>query len=233
MLKMEPKLLCEYDDGNFNTLVFGFNRNSKIELPEGYTHLGVIIEGHAALIYGDRIRHLYAGDFFSVIGPAKIISKGTGAVSSTKEYAGFNVCGGPIEEVGKLHYINGCTDTLLVPPVRKGDPCLNHLHFPAHSTQTPHTHPSVRVNVVYRGSGVCLVPEDEEQRVDLVSGYVFVMKTDTLHSFNTENDSMDVITFHPDSNIGMTDDNHPMINRTIVDGVSARFIPEIRTKGIK
>jgi hypothetical protein len=56
------------------------------------------------------------------------------------------------------------------------------------------------------------------------------MKTDTLHSFNTEADSMDVITFHPDSDVGMTDDDHPMVNRTIVDGVSARFIDQIRTK---
>jgi len=231
MLEMEPKLLYEYDDGNFNTLVFGFNCNSKIELPEGHTHFGLVIEGRAALVYGDRIRYLHGGDFFSVIGPAKIISKGVGAISSA--YAGFNVCGGPIEEVGKLRYINGCTYTLLVPPVRKGDPCLNHLHFPAHSTQTPHTNPSVRVNVVYHGSGVCLVPEDEKQKVSLVSGYVFVIKTDTLHSFNTEGESMDVITFHPDSDVGMTDDDYPMVNRTIVDGVSARFIPQIRTGGVE
>lgn len=231
MLGLESGLLCEYDDGNFNTLVFGFSRNSVLELPVGYTHLGFVVEGRAAVSHNGRIRHLYGGDFFSVVGPAKIISKGSGIVGSAMNYSGFNVFGGPLEEVGKLRYINGCTDTLLVPPVRKGDPCLNHLHFPEYSTQTPHTHPSVRVNVVYRGAGVCLVPEDRKKRFPLVPGYAFIMKTDTLHSFDTEGETMDVITFHPDSDVGMTDDDHPMVNRTIVDGVSASLIDEIRTEG--
>ncbi len=231
MLELESRLLCEYDDGNFCSLIFGLSRNTVLELPSGYTHFGLLVEGRAAVSHNGRIRHLYDGDFFSVVGPAKVISKGMGIVTSAKGYRGFNVFGGPLEEKGKLRYINGCTDTLLVPPVRKGDPCLNHLHFPPHSVQTPHTHPSVRVNIVYRGSGVCLVPEDEKKRVPLVKGYVFIMKTNTLHSFDTEDESMDVITFHPDSDVGMTDDDHPMVNRTIVDGVSAKFIDHIRTGG--
>lgn len=231
MLGLEPRLLCGYDDGKFNTLVFGFTPDSLVELPAGYTHFGLVVSGEIVLGYGNRTRQLFDGDFFSVIGPATIQSRGLGIVSSAKGYAGFNVFGGPLEERGKLRYINGCTDTLLVPPVRKGDPCLNHLHFPPHSVQTPHTHPSVRVNIVYRGSGICLVPEDEKERVPLVKGYAFIMKTETLHSFNTEDESMDVITFHPDSDVGMTDDDHPMINRTIVGGVSAKFIDDIRTGG--
>lgn len=230
MLKLEPRLLCEYDDGNFNTLVFGFTPGSRVELPAGYTHFGLVVKGDIVLSLSKRERYLFDGDFFSVIGPATIESRGLGMVSSAKGYAGFNLCGGPLEEKGKLRYINGGTDTLLIPPVRKGDPCMNHLHFPVQSVQTPHTHPSVRVNLVYRGSGVCLVPENEKKCVPLVSGYAFVMKTNTLHSFNTDDDSMDIITFHPDSDVGVTDDDHPMVNRTIVDGVSARFIDNIRTK---
>lgn len=229
MLELGPRLLCEYDDGNFNTLVFGFTPDSWVKLPAGYTHFGLVVNGEIVLAYSNRTRHLLDGDFFSVVGPATIQSRGLGIVSSAKRYDGFNMFGGPLEERGKLRYINGCTDTLLVPPVRKGDPCLNHLHFPSYSVQTPHTHPSVRVNIVYSGSGVCLVPEDEKKRVSLVKGYAFIMKTETLHSFNTEDESMDVITFHPDSDVGMTDDDHPMINRTIVDGMSAKFTDNIRT----
>jgi hypothetical protein len=41
---------------------------------------------------------------------------------------------------------------------------------------------------------------------------------------------MDVIAFHPDSDFGPEDENHPMINRTIVNGVSANAIDEIKTK---
>ena len=50
------------------------------------------------------------------------------------------------------------------------------------------------------------------------------------HSFDTKDKSMDVIAFHPDSDFGATDVVHPMINRTIVDGVSASAIDKIRTK---
>ena len=41
---------------------------------------------------------------------------------------------------------------------------------------------------------------------------------------------MNVVAFHPDSDFGATDINHPMINRTIVDGISANSIDSIRTK---
>ena len=43
-------------------------------------------------------------------------------------------------------------------------------------------------------------------------------------------DEMDVVAFHPDSDTGPQPDDHPMVNRTIVDGVSATNIAAIRTK---
>ena len=49
-----------------------------------------------------------------------------------------------LETVGRLRYIDGCSDTLLICPPRVGEPCLNHLHIPPHTDQTPHTHPSAR-----------------------------------------------------------------------------------------
>jgi hypothetical protein len=230
MLKLEPTLLCKYNDGNFETLCFGITPNEKTQLPDGYTHFGIVVSGVIHIAQKKRIRRIQAGDFFSVAGKATIYSHGTGIVSSAHNYEGFNVFGGPLEEKGKLRYIDGCTDTLLVPPVRKGDPCLNHLHFPPNTVQTPHTHPSVRINIVYRGSGVCLVPNEKERTVPLIPGYAFIMKTETLHSFNTNDKSMDVITFHPDSDTGMTDDDHPMVNRTIVNGISANVLDDIRTR---
>lgn len=228
-LKIGSGLLHEYDDGKFKTLVFGFIPKTIVNLPEEHTFLGILISGTMYIKSKNVERKIVAGDFFSIIGPAKVYSNGSGIASSVYGYRGINMLGGPIEQEGRLRYINGCTDTLLVPPLRKGDPCLNHLHFPTNTIQTPHTHPSVRINIVYRGSGVCLVPE-EDREVPLVPGYVFVITTETIHSFNTMDKSMDVITFHPDSDVGMTDDNHPMVNRTIVDGISANQIDEIRTK---
>ena len=43
---------------------------------------------------------------------------------------------------------------------------------------------------------------------------------------------MDLTVFHPDTDYGPTHENHPMLNRTIVEGVSAREIDKIRTKEI-
>lgn len=228
-LPIRDGLLHEYDDGNFKTPVFGFEPGADFFLPFGYTHMGIVVSGSIVLTWGNRLRKVMEGDYFSVIGPARIRGNGTGISIGSKGYQGYNICGGPLEETGKLRYIDGCTDTLLVPPVRCGDACLNHLHFPPNTTQTPHTHPSVRVNVVYRGSGVCVVPEDVKREVRLEKGYAFIMQTETLHSFNTKEESMDVITFHPDSDTGMTDDDHPMLNRTVVDGVSARILDHIHT----
>ena len=52
------------------------------------------------------------------------------------------------------------------------------------------------------------------------------------HCFRTEDSGMCVIAYHPDSDFGPTDDEHPMINRTIVDGKRANEQTEIRTKQI-
>jgi len=41
---------------------------------------------------------------------------------------------------------------------------------------------------------------------------------------------MRVIAYHPDSNFGATDIDHPMINRTMVNGVSASELDAIRTQ---
>jgi quercetin dioxygenase-like cupin family protein len=227
LFDLQTTLLHDHDDGSYRTLVFGFTPQQSLHLPEGFTHLGVVVDGKVRVVYEDRERELCQGDYFSVIGPATVCSQGYGMVSSAYDYTGINMFGGPIERTGRLRYIDGCSDSLLVPPLRKGDPCLNYLHFPEHITQTPHTHPSVRTGIVFRGRGECVIPDAEA--IPLRPMCAFVIPTNTVHSFNTTSEIMDVIAFHPDSDAGMTDDDHPMINRTIVQGISARYIPEIRT----
>lgn len=152
---------------------------------------------------------------------------GKGIVVVRHGYRGMFTVGGPIEEAGRLRYIDGCSDSLLIPPVKMGDACLNHLHFPPGIIQTMHTHPSARVGMVASGRGECVTPEGI---IPLTAGMIFNIKADGLHKFNTYDSHMDVIAFHPDSDFGATDDEHPMINRTMVDGVSAKYIDAIRTK---
>jgi quercetin dioxygenase-like cupin family protein len=227
VIELTVGLLLEHADSRFKTQVWGFPGGHEVELQAGHTHLGAVLDGELILSYGGRRRRLIAGDYFSVVGPATIGGTGRGMASSAPHYLGINMCGGPIEDVGRLRYIDGCSDTLLVPPVRKGDPCLNHLHFPAGVRQTPHTHPSVRTGLVYHGAGECIVPGVDPIRLE--PGKVFIIPTDLVHSFNTAGSTMDVIAFHPDSDTGSTDDDHPMVNRTIVDGVSASNIQAIRS----
>lgn len=157
-------------------------------------------------------------------------------------YKAMHLIGGPIEETGRLKYIDGCTDSLLIPPIKKGDPCLNHLHFPPRIMQTMHTHPTDRVGIVTKGEGRCLTPFGN---FPLKEGQVFIIRHDDgkksigdakrmhpngSHCFQTFSKTMDVIAFHPDSDFGAEDQNHPMINRTIVKGVSASKIEDIQTK---
>jgi quercetin dioxygenase-like cupin family protein len=227
VFEIRAGLLEEHDDGTFKTLIFGFTRGSEVNLPGGCTHFGAVYDGRMWIRYQDVERQLNAGDYFCVSGPATILSLGCGMASSAPSYDGLNVFGGPIEPRGRLRYIDGCSDTLLVPPVRKGDPCLNHLHFPAGIRQTPHTHPSVRTGFVYRGLGECIVPGYDP--IPLRPGCIFVIPTNSVHSFNTASTTMDVIAFHPDSDTGATDDDHPMINRTLIDGVSASPVRRVQT----
>ena len=143
-------------------------------------------------------------------------------------YHGMTMFGGPIEREGRLRYIDGCTDSLLITPVKMGDPCLNHLHFPAKVKQTMHTHPSIRIGMVVRGSGICHTPFGSEPlRTGTVfmilpeNGYTAFSEDGTLHKvgmhcFETTDDEMDIIAFHPDSDWGATDDFHPMRAQTIL-----------------
>ena len=58
-------------------------------------------------------------------------------VTVKRPRAGFPFqVGGPIEAMGRLRYIDGCTDSLLIPPWRRGEACLNHLHIPPGVEQT-------------------------------------------------------------------------------------------------
>jgi hypothetical protein len=183
------------------------------------------------------------------------LSGGRGIVMERLNYdnAMFNI-GGPIEGKGKYKYIDGCSDSLLISPVKMGDPCLNALYFPKNIDQTEHTHPSMRVGMVTYGSGWCITPWEE---IPLYTGQIFLIHegseetfgTDKgaigeeveyngitavkgAHCFRTEDSGMCVIAYHPDSDFGPTDDEHPMVNRTIVNGKRVNEQTEIRTKKI-
>jgi hypothetical protein len=135
-------------------------------------------------------------------------------ISQRVGYHGMRAFGGPLEAKGRLKYIDGCSDSILMPPPLLGDPVLNHLHFPGGIEQTEHVHPSTRSGAVARGPGWCETPYGQSR---LIPGLVFHIPTNGKHRFLTSHDEMDVIAYHPDSDWGPTDEEHPMVNRTWVD----------------
>ncbi len=192
---------------------------SALELSSEGTHYVFAYAGTSTL---ERLEHskatfpMAAGMFAAVPGSFAVngvATHGAGLVITHAGYDGFFQLGGPIEATGRLRYIDGCTDSLLLAPPVLGDPCLNHLHIPAGTTQTRHLHPSVRVGMVVRGEGICVTPDRE---LSLRPGLAFMIPAEQLHSFCTGASSLDVVVYHPDSDTGPTHEDHPMLNRTFI-----------------
>ena len=202
-----------------------------LTMPEGDTHYVYCHEGNATVLYHDQHFTFTKGMFGCFPGRVRILG-GKGIVVSREGYMGLMSVGGPAENEGRLKYIDGCTDSLLIPPIMLGDPCLNLLYFPPDIDQTAHTHPSDRIGIVMSGKGKCVAWQDGvEESIDLVAGMIWVIHTDGVHKFQTPyGESMRVLAYHPDSDYGPTHQFHPMLNRTIVDGVSANQLPDIQTK---
>eukprot|EP01062_Namystynia_karyoxenos_P054535 TRINITY_DN44957_c0_g1_i2.p1 TRINITY_DN44957_c0_g1~~TRINITY_DN44957_c0_g1_i2.p1 ORF type:complete len:193 (+),score=23.69 TRINITY_DN44957_c0_g1_i2:71-649(+) len=89
-----------------------------------------------------------AGRWFSVAlacGRALCVAPTAGArvwAAAISGWAALNTFGGPLEPVGRLRYIDGCSATVLSPPPRLGDPCLNY-RIGADSAHAPHPAPGV------------------------------------------------------------------------------------------
>lgn len=219
-------LLANMEADVFPTQLWGCTFD-RLQLPDTGTHFGYVYEGTLAIEHTAGTFNVQKGMYFSAPGKTVVYGDGSGIAITRLGYNGFFSLGGPVEAQGRLKYIDGCTDSLLISPVQMGDPCFNLLYFPTDVDQTLHTHPSMRVGMVIRGKGECITPDGV---IALVPGRVFVIPADGEHGFRTTDSEMSVIAYHPDSDYGPTHEFHPMINRTIVDGVSANAIEEIRTK---
>lgn len=214
------------------------HERENMQLGEG-THFGFVTGGPATVFpesTGKGCRFDLVKEMYFCVSGRATITGGAGLIVTSIGYHGIFTLGGPIEKFGRLRYIDGCSDSLLIPPVKKGDPCLNFLHFPKGISQTRHTHPSVRIGIVARGRGRCVVPQNEDgsgpdKEIPLIAGSSFIIPAGGHHSFFTDDQTMDVVAYHPDSDTGSVDDDHPMVNRTIVDGKPASKIPSIQTAG--
>ena len=201
-------------DAQYPTRVWAYSQSREFVAPVGC--FGYVLKGTVDLIGSGFSARLGTGYWFANSDGARVVvaEKSRLLVIQRLGFRGLNAFGGPLESAGRLRYVDGCSDTLLCAPALKGDPCLNHLHFPRHTNQTMHLHPSVRVGAIARGQGICRMRDAE---IALVAGTVFCIPAGVEHAFATNSESMDVVAYHPDSDWGPTHETHPMINRTWID----------------
>ena len=212
VLTRHTGLAADLADDALPSLVFSCLEETLV-LPAAATHFGFVEHAGASLVCDAGRFDLRAGMYFCVPGRAILVARGSAVVMSRLAYDGLFVVGGPIESRGRLRYMDGCTDTLLLPPVVRGDPCLNLLCIPPATRQQRHTHPSLRAGVIVSGRGQCVTRTGATR---LTPGLAFVIPAHAEHCFVTDDEPLVVIAWHPDSDTGPVDDDHPMINRTQV-----------------
>lgn len=220
------------------SIVYGFENISKprtpsfVDIPVEGACYGYVGEGSVVVHDGDILRTVKQGDYFTTRSNCTITflsSKYRVVVWQKVGFDGMNSIG-RVEDSGRLKYIDNCMDSMLSHPIKFGDPCLNALYMPNGVNQTMHTHPSTRAGYIITGGAKCITPEAVQPLED---GMIFYLPTDKEHKFVTDHNTsaiMKLVAYHPDSDFGATDEVHPMINRTMVEGVSASNIESIRTK---
>ena len=216
----------DYRQASHPCLVQTCNGGTQMLDNEG-THFVVVHHGELTVVRPDGVATLRAGCFGTFPGEITLAGSAQYLVVSSLGYRGMALIGGPIEQHGRLRYVDNCTNTILLPPPVKGEPCLNFLRLPRHTAQTPHTHPSLRVGMVVSGVGIC---ETQAGDLPMRSGTIFIIEPEAVHSFQSCDDDMRIVIYHPDSDSGPTHEDHTMLNRTFIDGVAARTLTHLHTK---
>ena len=193
------------------------------------THFGFVWQGTAQLSRDGSSEPIpvSAGMYFSAAESITLDGQNvSGLVITHSGYRGQFLLGGPVEIVGRFPYIVGGTTSILLPPMTVGDPCLHALYMPPNVDQTVHHHPSDRIGIIIKGSGQCC---SQQTCADLLPGTLFHISAAQKHKFVTGENGLDLVVFHPDSDMGFSDRAHPMLSRTLVNDVRATELPNIQT----
>lgn len=115
-----------------------------------------------------------------------------------------------------LPYVNGCSTKQLFPPDRPGDPTLQLLHMPPHTTeQVHHIHSTARVVYVLAGRGVSVVGIGNHTVThELCPGTVCILEPMCPHHFETAADFLLCTPLHIFSSTGRQELEHPMRHGT-------------------
>ncbi|MEL7333397.1 MAG: cupin domain-containing protein [Cyanobacteria bacterium J06560_2] len=203
--------------------------NDELALPAEGTHFGFVWRGMAYVMRDRSLATfpLSEGMYFSASEAVTLSGHDTsGIVITDLRHQGRFQIGGPLELEGRFAYIDGGMTSLLIAPMAFGDPVLNALYMPPNVDQTVHCHPSDRIGIIIKGTGECC--ERDECR-SLTPGTLFHIPAHQEHKFVTYGQGLDLVVFHPDSDMGFSDRNHPMLSRTLVNNVRATDLPDIQT----
>jgi mannose-6-phosphate isomerase-like protein (cupin superfamily) len=121
-----------------------------------------------------------------------------------------------IQQGTTLPYVNGCSTKQLFPAERPGDPTLQLLYMPPHTTeQVHHIHSTVRVVYVMTGRGISVVGLGSHTvRHELSPGTVCVLEPMCPHHFETGAEPLLCIPLHIFSSTGRQEWEHPMLSGT-------------------
>jgi hypothetical protein len=121
-----------------------------------------------------------------------------------------------IQQGTTLPYVNGCSTKQLFPAERPGDPTLQLLYMPPHTTeQVHHIHSTVRVVYVMAGCGISVVGLGSHvTRHELSPGTVCVLEPMCPHHFETGIEPLLCIPVHIFSSTGRQELDHPMLSGT-------------------
>jgi mannose-6-phosphate isomerase-like protein (cupin superfamily) len=121
-----------------------------------------------------------------------------------------------IQQGTTLPYVNGCSTKQLFPAERPGDPTLQLLYMPPHTTeQVHHIHSTVRVVYVMTGCGISVVGiGNHTSRHELSPGTVCVLEPMCPHHFETGSELLLCIPLHIFSSTGRQELDHPMLSGT-------------------
>ena len=113
------------------------------------TYFGYIYRGPVTLhVPGCAPTELGEQQHFCATGPLRLTGEGAAVIFEKVGFRAPTSVGGPLEQTGRIVYIDGCSTSLLTFPQRQGDPVMNVLWFPENVCQTMHIHPTVRLAMV-------------------------------------------------------------------------------------
>ena len=199
---------------NTNHVIFSITRftNSTIErtCSDNETLYGI-----SNLVQGQVDDILVKNGTFGFVSKSQVLVTGSGAlIHSNIKHDFTRVAQASSNSPGILKYIDKCSNQELISPSVIYNPTIQYLYFPENTEQTPHVHSSFRIGLILHGNGIAV---HENGEIELTENKVFMLPANERHFFKTVNSEMSLMVFHPDSDIGPTDDFNNMIVRTLIN----------------